>query len=96
MASLGLSAKQEKDDRLQKIKQEVVEMVSKRLLYMKSKVLLLFWANSYSSCWDWFEVGESIDILTINEGRQFSHDMYFSCSECVFVLSLQHPQMLKY
>lgn len=42
MASLGLSAKQEKDDRLQKIKQEVVEMVSKRLLYMKSKVRLLF------------------------------------------------------
>ncbi|KAL8549473.1 hypothetical protein ACS0TY_008349 [Phlomoides rotata] len=38
MANLGLSAKQEKDDRLQKTKQEVAEMVKQRLQYMKSKV----------------------------------------------------------
>ncbi|KAL9173159.1 hypothetical protein ABFS82_03G095100 [Erythranthe guttata] len=38
MATLGLSAKQEKDDRLQKIKQEVVEMVRQRVQHMKSKV----------------------------------------------------------
>ncbi|KAL1533579.1 ubinuclein-1-like isoform X1 [Salvia divinorum] len=39
MANLGLSARQEKDDRLQKTKQEVVEMVRQRVQYMKSKVL---------------------------------------------------------
>ncbi|PIN22029.1 hypothetical protein CDL12_05274 [Handroanthus impetiginosus] len=38
MANLGLSARQEKDDRLQKIKQEVAEMVRQRIQYMKSKV----------------------------------------------------------
>lgn len=38
MAKLGLSARQEKDDRLQKTKQEVVEMVKQRVQYMKSKV----------------------------------------------------------
>ncbi|KAI3460559.1 hypothetical protein Pfo_017222 [Paulownia fortunei] len=38
MANMGLSAKQEKDDRIQKIKQEVAEMVKLRILYMKSKV----------------------------------------------------------
>lgn len=42
MANLGLSAKQEKDDRLQKTKQEVAEMVKQRLQYMRSKVCLLF------------------------------------------------------
>ncbi|KAI3464559.1 hypothetical protein Pfo_021222 [Paulownia fortunei] len=38
MANLGLSAKQEKDDRLQKIKQDVAEMVRQRIPFMKSKV----------------------------------------------------------
>ncbi|XP_042040487.1 ubinuclein-1-like isoform X1 [Salvia splendens] len=38
MANLGLSARQEKDDRLQKTKQEVAEMVRQRVQYMKSKV----------------------------------------------------------
>ncbi|GFP89852.1 hypothetical protein PHJA_001129000 [Phtheirospermum japonicum] len=38
MANLGLSAKQEKDDRLQKIKQEVADMVRQRVPYMKSKL----------------------------------------------------------
>ncbi|KAL3638855.1 hypothetical protein CASFOL_016762 [Castilleja foliolosa] len=38
MANLGLSAKQEKDDQLQKIKQEVVDMVGQRVPYMKSKL----------------------------------------------------------
>ncbi|KAL0365912.1 UNVERIFIED_CONTAM: Ubinuclein-1 [Sesamum radiatum] len=37
MANMGLSAKQEKDDRIQKIKQEVAEMVKLRIPYMKSK-----------------------------------------------------------
>ncbi|XP_011102211.1 ubinuclein-1 isoform X1 [Sesamum indicum] len=38
MANLGLSAKQEKDDRLQKIKQEIAEMVKQRIPYINSKV----------------------------------------------------------
>ncbi|KAL3641221.1 hypothetical protein CASFOL_016189 [Castilleja foliolosa] len=38
MANLGLSAKQEKDDRLQKIKKEVADMVRQRVPYMKSKL----------------------------------------------------------
>ncbi|KAL1543785.1 ubinuclein-1-like isoform X1 [Salvia divinorum] len=38
MANLGLSARQEKDDRLQQTKQEVAEMVRQRVQYMKSKV----------------------------------------------------------
>ncbi|CAA0809972.1 wound-responsive family protein [Striga hermonthica] len=38
MANLGLSAKQEKDDRLQKIKQEVADMVRQWIPYMKSKL----------------------------------------------------------
>ncbi|KAG8378224.1 hypothetical protein BUALT_Bualt08G0115500 [Buddleja alternifolia] len=38
MANMGLSAKQEKDDRLHKIKQEVAEMVTQRIPYIKSKV----------------------------------------------------------
>ncbi|KAL0432233.1 UNVERIFIED_CONTAM: Ubinuclein-1 [Sesamum latifolium] len=38
MANMGLSAKQEKDDRIQKIKQEVAEMVKLRIPYMKSKI----------------------------------------------------------
>ncbi|KAL6492910.1 hypothetical protein OROGR_032669 [Orobanche gracilis] len=38
MANLGLSAKQEKDDRLQKIKQEVADMVKHQVPYMKSKL----------------------------------------------------------
>lgn len=41
MANLGLSARQEKDDRLQKTKQEVAEMVRQRVQYMKSKVCVL-------------------------------------------------------
>lgn len=41
MANLGLSAKQEKADRLQKTKQEISEMVKQRLEYMKSKVCCL-------------------------------------------------------
>ncbi|KAK4387333.1 Ubinuclein-1 [Sesamum angolense] len=38
MANMGLSAKQEKDDRIQKIKLEVAEMVKLRIPYMKSKI----------------------------------------------------------
>ncbi|KAL6515506.1 hypothetical protein OROHE_018540 [Orobanche hederae] len=38
MANLGLSAKQEKDDRLQKTKQEVADMVRQQVPYMKSKL----------------------------------------------------------
>ncbi|KAK4429615.1 Ubinuclein-1 [Sesamum alatum] len=38
MANLGLSAKQEKDDRLQKIKQEIAEMVKQRIPHINSKV----------------------------------------------------------
>ncbi|KZV16556.1 bromodomain adjacent to zinc finger domain protein 2B-like [Dorcoceras hygrometricum] len=38
MANLGLSVKQEKDDQLQKIKQEVADMVKLRNVYMKYKV----------------------------------------------------------
>ncbi|KAH6782630.1 hypothetical protein C2S51_007923 [Perilla frutescens var. frutescens] len=41
MAKLGLSARQEKDDRLQKTKHEVSEMVRQRVQYMKSKVRIL-------------------------------------------------------
>ncbi|KAL6527531.1 hypothetical protein OROGR_016621 [Orobanche gracilis] len=37
MANMGLSAKKEKDDRIEKIKQEVTEMVKQRIPYMKSK-----------------------------------------------------------
>ncbi|GER40313.1 wound-responsive family protein [Striga asiatica] len=37
MANAGLSAKQEKADRIEKIKQEVAEMVKQRIPYMKSK-----------------------------------------------------------
>ncbi|XP_075518968.1 ubinuclein-1-like isoform X1 [Primulina tabacum] len=38
MANMGLSVKQEKDDQLQKIKQEVTDMVKLRIMHMKSKV----------------------------------------------------------
>ncbi|XP_073063500.1 ubinuclein-1-like isoform X3 [Primulina eburnea] len=38
MANMGLSVKQEKDDQLQKIKQEVADMVKLRIMHMKSKV----------------------------------------------------------
>ncbi|XP_057795682.1 ubinuclein-1-like isoform X3 [Salvia miltiorrhiza] len=41
MANLGLSARKEKDDRLQKTKQEVAEMVRQRVQYVKSKVFVL-------------------------------------------------------
>ncbi|KAL6504864.1 hypothetical protein OROHE_023622 [Orobanche hederae] len=37
MANMGLSAKKEKDDQIEKIKQEVTEMVKQRIPYMKSK-----------------------------------------------------------
>ncbi|GER55444.1 wound-responsive family protein [Striga asiatica] len=37
MANAGLSAKQEKADRIEKIKQEVAEMVKQQIPYMKSK-----------------------------------------------------------
>ncbi|GFP84304.1 hypothetical protein PHJA_000574100 [Phtheirospermum japonicum] len=37
MANMGLSAKKEKDDRIEKIKQEVADMVKQRIPYMKSK-----------------------------------------------------------
>ncbi|KAL6504532.1 hypothetical protein OROGR_026455 [Orobanche gracilis] len=37
MANMGLSAKKEKDDWIEKIKQEVTEMVKQRIPYMKSK-----------------------------------------------------------
>lgn len=38
MANMDLTAKQEKDDQIQKMKQEVAEMVKSRTLRMKSKV----------------------------------------------------------
>ncbi|KAL3845496.1 hypothetical protein ACJIZ3_002899 [Penstemon smallii] len=38
MANMGLSARQEKDDQVQKIKREVAEMVKLRIPYMKSKL----------------------------------------------------------
>lgn len=38
MATLGMNAKKEKDDRLQKIKQEVAEMVRLKIPYVESKV----------------------------------------------------------
>ncbi|KAK6114930.1 hypothetical protein DH2020_007199 [Rehmannia glutinosa] len=38
MANLGLSVRQEKDDRLLKIKQEVADMVKQRIPYMKAKL----------------------------------------------------------
>ncbi|KAH6789113.1 hypothetical protein C2S51_004119 [Perilla frutescens var. frutescens] len=38
MANRGLSAKQEKDDQMQKMKQEVAEMVKLRIVRMKSKL----------------------------------------------------------
>lgn len=41
MANTDLSAKQEKDDQIQKMKQEVAEMVKSRTLRMKSKVCLM-------------------------------------------------------
>ncbi|KAL6522165.1 hypothetical protein OROMI_032042 [Orobanche minor] len=37
MANMGLTAKKEKDDQIEKIKQEVTEMVKQRIPYMKSK-----------------------------------------------------------
>lgn len=40
MASMELSAKQEKDDRIQKMKQEISEMVKLRISHTKSKVCL--------------------------------------------------------
>lgn len=49
MANLGLSARQEKNDRLQKTKQEVAEMVKQRVQYMKSKVCFLFVCSDCNS-----------------------------------------------
>lgn len=40
MANTGLSAKQEKDDLIQKMKREVAEMVKLQTLSMKSKVCI--------------------------------------------------------
>ncbi|KAL3634787.1 hypothetical protein CASFOL_021841 [Castilleja foliolosa] len=37
MANMGLSAKKEKDDRIERIKQEVADMVKQRIPYMRSK-----------------------------------------------------------
>lgn len=38
MISMGLSAKQEKDNRFQQIKKEVVEMIKERVPSLESKV----------------------------------------------------------
>ena len=38
MVELGLSAKQQKDDRLQQIKKEVIEMIKMRAPFSKFKV----------------------------------------------------------
>lgn len=40
MATIGLSAKQEKDDRVHHIKQEIAEMVKVRIPLVKPKVRL--------------------------------------------------------
>ena len=48
MANLGLSARQEKDNRLKKTKHEVVEMVRQRVQYMISTVnIFLDCSNCY-------------------------------------------------
>lgn len=42
MVNMGLSAKQEKDSRVQLVKKEVAEMIKTRIPLMKSKVILSF------------------------------------------------------
>lgn len=40
MVIMGLSAKQEKDSRVQLVKKEVAEMIKTRIPFMKSKVVI--------------------------------------------------------
>ena len=44
---MGLSAKQEKDDRFQQIKKEVVEMIKMQAPYLESKVCYSFSCYSF-------------------------------------------------
>lgn len=56
MISMGLSAKQEKDNRFQQIKKEVVDMIKMRAPSMELKVLFGKFSFSFSKC-DAFLVG---------------------------------------
>lgn len=54
MVNMGLSAKQEKDNRVQHIKREVAEMIKLRIPVMKSKVclcnIMLVFFSTRSAC----------------------------------------------
>ncbi|XP_044475860.1 ubinuclein-1-like isoform X2 [Mangifera indica] len=66
MISMGLLAKQEKDDRFQQIKKEVVEMIKERVLSLESKAF----EHQAGSSDDFQEIGEEHGVRK----RKFSMD----------------------